>query len=104
MSQQFPIVKSPGAGALRRPILSILDLARRIEEPEFSLLKTWFSVETRPVLRLVATETGWAQAITALQVSRESIEDQTLISVADRALDSEAIFNPLRSLRPGERK
>lgn len=77
-------------------IQSIQELAERVHEPRFGLLRRFYAVSNMPAVRLTMTEPGWLRASAAFGTPRADVENQHIVSVRDLHLEHEALFNPLR--------
>ena len=78
---------------------SILDLAQRFQDPQFDLVRRYYSISHLPATELRMNDAAWRQAMTAFGVERRHVEKQHIVSVRDVHLGHEALFNPLRANR-----
>jgi hypothetical protein len=75
------------------------ELTRYVDLPHCAELRALFDVSLTPAIELQLSDAGWRDASDAFGVGREDVERQFLVSVRDRHLGDEAIFNPLRARR-----
>jgi diadenosine tetraphosphate (Ap4A) HIT family hydrolase len=80
---------------------SLVELALRIGEPQWSDVRAMYSVFHAGSVRMIFDEEGWEDARGVFGANREAVEKQSLVFVRSRYLAQEAVLNPLRALRSG---
>jgi diadenosine tetraphosphate (Ap4A) HIT family hydrolase len=77
-------------------VSSLIDLARRIDAPEFSVVRRLYDVSLHLPPTLWMDELGWARATQAFGAARHELADQELVYVRCRYRGLEAVLNDLR--------
>lgn len=85
---------------LGRPaIASAADLATRISQPRFHAVRELYDLRRISASRLIMSRAGWDATSSVMRLPRESVENQTLVSLRDRLTGQEALVNTIRGSR-----